>query len=154
MHGVIAAIRSASQLMGEGGRIVTVGFDLAIRVSFPGLADYTATKAAVVGYTKGAARDLGPRGITVNVVQPGSIDTDINPKDGGEFAEAQRSSMRCSASAAAEEVAAGVAFLDKPGSLASSPARCSTSMVVSPLSRTPNPATGRSYGVRFPSKAP
>ena len=57
----------------------------------PGLADYAATKAAVVGYTKGAARDLGPRGITVNVVQPGSINTDMNPKDGGDFAEAQRS---------------------------------------------------------------
>ena len=61
------------------------------RASFPGLADYAATKAAIVGYSKGAARDLGPRGITVNVVQPGSIDTDMNPKDGGDFAEAQRS---------------------------------------------------------------
>ncbi|MGY3426756.1 3-oxoacyl-[acyl-carrier protein] reductase [Bradyrhizobium sp. F1.13.4] len=70
VHGVIAAIRAASQLMGEGGRIVTVGSMLADRASFPGLADYVATKAAVVGYTKGAARDLGPRGITVNVVQP------------------------------------------------------------------------------------
>ena len=64
--------------------------DIADRASFPGLADYAATKAAIVGYTKGAARDLGPRGITVNVLQPGSIDTDMNPKDGGDFAEAQR----------------------------------------------------------------
>ncbi len=77
--------------MGEGGRIVTVGSGIATRASFPGLADYAATKAAIVGYTKGAARDLGPRGITVNVLQPGSIDTDMNPKDGGDFAEAQRS---------------------------------------------------------------
>ena len=76
--------------MGEGGRIVTIGSGIATRASFPGLADYAATKAAVVGYTKGAARDLGPRGITVNVLQPGSIDTDMNPKDGREFAEAQR----------------------------------------------------------------
>ena len=60
VHGVIAAIRTASKLMGEGGRIVTVGSMLADRASFPGLADYTATKAAIVGYTKGAARDLGP----------------------------------------------------------------------------------------------
>src|ERR1700749_3684536 len=90
VHGVIAAIRAASQLMGDGGRIVTVGSMLADHVAFPGLADYVATKAAIVGYTKGAARDLGPRGITVNVVQPGSIDTDMNPKDGGEFAEAPR----------------------------------------------------------------
>jgi NAD(P)-dependent dehydrogenase (short-subunit alcohol dehydrogenase family) len=55
VHGVIAAIRAASQLMGEGGRIVTVGSMLADRASFPGLADYVATKAAVVGYTKGAS---------------------------------------------------------------------------------------------------
>ena len=89
-HGVITAIRAASKLMGEGGRIVTIGSGIATRASFPGLADYAATKAAVVGYTKGAARDLGPRGITVNVLQPGSIDTDMNPKDGGDFAEAQR----------------------------------------------------------------
>ena len=60
VHGVITAIRTASQLMGEGGRIVTIGSSIATRASFPGLADYTATKAAVVGYTKGAARDLGP----------------------------------------------------------------------------------------------
>ena len=114
MHGVIAAIRAASKLMGDGGRIVTVGSMLADRASFPGLADYTATKAAVVGYTKGAARDLGPRGITVNVVQPGSIDTDMNPKDGGEFAETQRSLHALQRFGKPEEVAAGVAFLASP----------------------------------------
>jgi len=70
VHGVIAAIRSASKLMGEGGRIVTIGSGIATRASFAGVADYAATKAAVVGYSKGAARDLGPRGITVNVLQP------------------------------------------------------------------------------------
>ena len=114
VHGVIAAIRTASKLMGEGGRIVTVGSMLADRASFPGLADYTATKAAVVGYTKGAARDLGPHGITVNVVQPGSINTDMNPKDGGEFAEAQRSLLALQRFGRPEEVAAGVVFLASP----------------------------------------
>jgi NAD(P)-dependent dehydrogenase (short-subunit alcohol dehydrogenase family) len=114
VHGVIAAIRAAAQVMGEGGRIVTVGSMLADRASFPGLADYTATKAAVVGYTKGAARDLGPRGITVNVVQPGSIDTDLNPKDAGDFAEAQRSLHALQRFGRPEEVAAGVAFLASP----------------------------------------
>lgn len=114
VHGVIAAIRTAAEVMGEGGRIVTVGSMLADRASFPGLADYTATKAAVVGYTKGAARDLGPRGITVNVVQPGSIDTDMNPKDGGEFAETQRSLHALQRFGRPEEVAAGVAFLASP----------------------------------------
>jgi NAD(P)-dependent dehydrogenase (short-subunit alcohol dehydrogenase family) len=114
VHGVIAAIRAASKLMGEGGRIVTVGSMLADHVAFPGLADYTATKAAVVGYTRGAARDLGPRGITVNVVQPGSIDTDMNPKDGGEWAEAQRKAHALQRFGRPEEVAAGVAFLASP----------------------------------------
>jgi NAD(P)-dependent dehydrogenase (short-subunit alcohol dehydrogenase family) len=114
VHGVIAAIRTASQLMGDGGRIVTVGSMLADHVAFPGLADYTATKAAIVGYTRGAARDLGPRGITVNVVQPGSIDTDMNPKDGGDFAEAQRKQHALQRFGRPEEVAAGIAFLASP----------------------------------------
>jgi 3-oxoacyl-[acyl-carrier protein] reductase len=114
VHGVITAIRTASKLMGEGGRIVTVGSMLADRASFPGLADYVATKAAVVGYTKGAARDLGPRGITVNVVQPGSIDTEMNPKDAGEFAEAQRGLHALQRFGRPEEVAAGVVFLASP----------------------------------------
>lgn len=114
VDGVITAIRAASKLMGEGGRIVTVGSMLADRASFPGLADYVASKAAVVGYTKGAARDLGPRGITVNVVQPGSIDTDMNPKDGGAFAETQRLQHALQRFGRPEEVAAGVVFLASP----------------------------------------
>ncbi len=115
VHGVITAIRAASKLMGEGGRIVTVGSYLASRASFPGLADYVATKAAIVGYTKGAARDLGPRGITVNVLHPGSIDTDMNPKDNGDFAEGQRKLHALQRYGTAEEIAAGVVFLTSPG---------------------------------------
>jgi 3-oxoacyl-[acyl-carrier protein] reductase len=115
VHGVVTAIRAASKLMGEGGRIVTIGSGIATRASFPGLADYAATKAAIVGYTKGAARDLGPRGITVNVLQPGSIDTDMNPKDGSEFAEAQRTQHALQRYGTAEEIAAGVVFLTSPG---------------------------------------
>jgi NAD(P)-dependent dehydrogenase (short-subunit alcohol dehydrogenase family) len=114
VQGVIAAIRAASKLMGEGGRIVTIGSGIATRASFPGLADYAATKAAIVGYTKGAARDLGPRGITVNVLQPGSINTDMNPKDGGDFAEAQRAQHALQRYGTSEEVAAGVVFLASP----------------------------------------
>jgi 3-oxoacyl-[acyl-carrier protein] reductase len=115
VHGVVTAIRTASSLMGDGGRIVTIGSGIATRASFPGLADYAATKAAIVGYTKGAARDLGPRGITVNVLQPGSIDTDMNPKDGGDFAEAQRSQHALQRYGTPEEIAAGVDFLTSPG---------------------------------------
>src|ERR1700722_20044793 len=114
VHGVISAIRAASKLMGEGGRIVTIGSGIATRASFPGLADYAASKAAIVGYSKGAARDLGPRGITVNVLQPGSIDTDMNPKDGA-FAEAQRTQHALQRYGTAEEIAAGVVFLASPG---------------------------------------
>jgi NAD(P)-dependent dehydrogenase (short-subunit alcohol dehydrogenase family) len=115
VHGVVSAIRAASQLMGEGGRIVTIGSGIATRATFPGLADYAATKAAIVGYSKGAARDLGPRGITVNVLQPGSIDTDMNPKDGGDFAEAQRTQHALQRYGTAEEIGAGVVFLASPG---------------------------------------
>jgi 3-oxoacyl-[acyl-carrier protein] reductase len=114
VHGVVTAIRAASKLMGDGGRIITIGSGIATRASFPGMADYAASKAAVVGYSKGAARDLGPRGITVNVLQPGSIDTDMNPKDGA-FAEAQRTQHALQRYGTAEEIAAGVVFLASPG---------------------------------------
>ncbi len=114
VRGVVTAIRAASRLMGDGGRIVTIGSGIATRASFPGMADYAASKAAIVGYSKGAARDLGPRGITVNVLQPGSIDTDMNPKDGA-FAEAQRTQHALQRYGTAEEIAAGVVFLASPG---------------------------------------
>lgn len=114
IDGVVTAIRSASKLMGDGGRIVTIGSDIATRASFPGMADYAATKAAIVGYTKGAARDLGPRGITVNVLQPGSIDTDMNPAD-GPSSEAQRTLHALQRYGKPEEIAAGVVFLASPG---------------------------------------
>jgi 3-oxoacyl-[acyl-carrier protein] reductase len=110
---VVAGIRAASKVMTEGGRIVTTGSGLASRVSFPGLADYSATKAAIVGYTKGAARDLGPRGITVNVLQSGSIETDMNPADGA-FADAQRAMIALGRFGKPEEIAAAVVFLASP----------------------------------------
>jgi len=110
---VVTAIRAAAKVMGEGGRIITIGSGLATRASFPGLADYSATKAAVVGYSKGAARDLGPRKITVNVLQSGSIATDMNP-DEGPFAEAQKATIALGRFGRPEEIAAGVVFLASP----------------------------------------
>ena len=86
---------------------------LASRVSFPGLAGYSAAKAAVVGYTKGWARDLGRRGITVNVIQPGPIDTDMNP-EAGEFAATQKSLTALGRYGRPEELAAAVVFLASP----------------------------------------
>ena len=74
---MIANIRAAAKLLPDGGRIVTIGSGVGTRVGFPGAADYAGTKAAVVGYSKGAARDLAPRNITVNVVQAGLMDTDM-----------------------------------------------------------------------------
>lgn len=78
---VFAAIQAALPHLKEGGRIINIGSCLAERVGEPGLTVYSASKAALVGLTKGAARDLGPRGITVNIVHPGPIDTDMNPAD-------------------------------------------------------------------------
>jgi 3-oxoacyl-[acyl-carrier protein] reductase len=111
--GVATAVRAAAKAMGEGGRIISVGSGLAVRVPFPGLADYSATKAAVATYTKGWARDLGSRGITVNAVQPGPINTDMNP-DNTDFAAPQRASTALGRFGRPEEVAAAIAFLASP----------------------------------------
>ena len=111
--GVIAGIRAASRVMGEGGRIITVGSGAATRAGFPGVADYAASKAAIVGYSKGAARDLGPRGITVNVVQPGAVETDMNPAV-GDFADVQRAANALGRYGRPEEVAAAIVFLASP----------------------------------------
>ncbi|SER56368.1 SDR family oxidoreductase [Sphingobium sp. YR768] len=77
----------ASRLMPEGGRILVIGSDTADSMPFPGLAAYVLTKAAMQGMTSGLARDLGPRDITVNVIQPGPTDTDMNPADGPRAAD-------------------------------------------------------------------
>jgi NAD(P)-dependent dehydrogenase (short-subunit alcohol dehydrogenase family) len=110
---VVTAIRAAAALLGEGGRIITIGSALADRVAFPGIADYSATKAAVVGYSRGAARDLGPKGITVNVVQPGSTDTEMNPEN-GPGSEGQKALIALGRYGKPVEVAAAVAFLASP----------------------------------------
>jgi NAD(P)-dependent dehydrogenase (short-subunit alcohol dehydrogenase family) len=110
---VVTAIRAAAKVMGEGGRIITLGSVLGDRATFPGLADYAATKAAVLGFSRGAARDLGPRKITVNVVQSGSVTTDMNPGE-GEFADAQKARTALGRFGRPEEVAAGVVFLASP----------------------------------------
>jgi len=111
--GVAAAVRAAAKVMGEGGRIISVGSVLGARVPFPGIADYSATKAAVATYTKGWARDLGPKGITVNAIQPGPINTDMNP-DNSDFAAPQKAATALGRYGRPEEVAAAVAFLASP----------------------------------------
>lgn len=110
---VFVAIRASVPHMPEGGRIVTIGSNLASRVPWPGISLYALSKAALVGLTKGVARDLGPRSITVNLVHPGSTNTDMNPQD-GETADAQRSLMAIPRYNDAGEVAGLVAWLASP----------------------------------------
>lgn len=111
--GVVAAVRAATAVLGDGGRIITIGSTLSSRAGFPGVADYAATKAAIVGYSQGAAQDLAPRNITVNVVQVGPVATDMNPPDGA-FADAQRAANAMKRFGQPHEIAAGVVFLASP----------------------------------------
>ncbi|PWK51847.1 SDR family NAD(P)-dependent oxidoreductase [Pleionea mediterranea] len=92
VQAVFMASQFASKHMKEGGRIISIGSNLAEYTKMQGLTLYSLTKSALIGFTKGLARDLGPRGITVNIVHPGSTNTDMNPAD-GEFSDAQRSVM-------------------------------------------------------------
>ena len=106
---------AAAPLLTEGGRIVSIASNgsATTSVPFPGLSDYLATKAAVVTYTKGWARDLAPRGITVNAIQPGAIDTDMNPAD-AEDASLVTSLTPMGRFGRPEEIAAAVSFLVGP----------------------------------------
>ncbi|MER9215652.1 3-oxoacyl-ACP reductase FabG [Mesorhizobium sp. M0663] len=107
------AAKAAAAHMGEGGRIISIGSNLAERATDTGLSAYSASKAALVGLTKAFARDLGPRGITANVVHPGSTDTDMNPA-AGPHAEHQRQKMAMPRFGTADEIAGMVAWLAGP----------------------------------------
>ncbi|KWS06296.1 short-chain dehydrogenase/reductase SDR [Lysobacter capsici AZ78] len=108
------AAQAASRHLPRGGRIITIGSCLGERVGAPGMTLYSMSKAAVIGMSKGLAQDLGKRGITVNVVQPGPVDTDMNPAD-GEGADHQRAGLPLGEFGRAEDVAATVAHLAGPG---------------------------------------
>lgn len=108
--GPFVAAQAAAAHMGEGGRVITIGSCFADRVPYPGLSLYAMSKAALAGLTKGLARDLGPRGITANLVHPGSTDTDMNPAD-GPGADAEREYIALGRYAAPEEIAATVVAL-------------------------------------------
>jgi NAD(P)-dependent dehydrogenase (short-subunit alcohol dehydrogenase family) len=112
--GVIANIRAASKVLPDGGRIISVGTGLGSRVLFPGTTDYAATKAAIVGYTRGAARDLGRRNITVNVVQAGIMDTDMAAGSLDKLPPIIMESFAVRRFAKVEEVAAAIVFLAGP----------------------------------------
>jgi len=108
------ASQAAVRQMPDGGRIISIGSNLAERVPFSGVTLYAMSKSALIGFTKGLARDLGGRGITVNLVQPGSTDTDMNPAD-GESADHQRALSALGRYAEAAEIADTVAFLAGAG---------------------------------------
>ncbi|HVM83813.1 MAG TPA: 3-oxoacyl-ACP reductase family protein [Candidatus Binatia bacterium] len=114
VKGLFVATQEAVRHMKEGGRIINIGSVNAERVPFVGGGLYAMSKAAVVGLTRGWARDLGPRGITINNVQPGPVDTDMNPA-AGPFAEATLPHMAIGRYGKVEEVADFVAYLASPG---------------------------------------
>jgi 3-oxoacyl-[acyl-carrier protein] reductase len=113
IRGVFVATQEAARHMGAGGRIITIGSVNADRMPFAGGGVYAMTKAAVAGLTRGLARDLGPRGITVNTVQPGPTATEMNPAE-GPFAEAMKGLMALGRYGETDEVAGLVAYLAGP----------------------------------------
>jgi 3-oxoacyl-[acyl-carrier protein] reductase len=113
IKGMVVATQEAVRHMRDGGRIILIGSCNSERVPFQGGSIYALTKAAVVGFAKGLARDLGPRGITVNNVQPGPTDTDMNPAK-GEGAKSTVQNVALQRYASVEEIADFVAYLAGP----------------------------------------
>lgn len=112
--GAVATTRAAARQLTDGGRIIFIGSAIASRVAFPGVADYAGTKAAIVGYAKGVGRDLGPRNITVNIVQPGIMPTDMAAEVAHNVPETLMDLHPIRRIATLEEVAATVCFLAGP----------------------------------------
>ena len=115
VRGVFVTTQAALKHMKSGGRIIMVGSAVGERVQVPGLVPYSATKGAVKIFTQGLSREVGSRGITVNNVQPGPIDTDLNPAT-GDWAVPQKAATALDRYGRADEVAALVAFVAGPES--------------------------------------
>jgi 3-oxoacyl-[acyl-carrier protein] reductase len=114
VRGLYVAAQAAAGVLADGGRMIHIGSCIADRNTGPGMSLYAMSKSAVVGLSKGLARDLGARGITSNVVQPGPTDTSMNPAD-GPFAAVQRSFLALDRFGTVEDVAAAVLYLAGPG---------------------------------------
>ena len=110
VRAVVLASQAAIPHLKEGGRIISIGSCLGERVPFPGVTVYSMSKSALLSFTRGLARELGPQGITVNLVQPGSTDTDMNPADGAQ-SDMQRSMTALGHYGRPEDIAASVVFL-------------------------------------------
>jgi len=110
VRAIFVAIQAAVPHLGAGGRIISIGSVLADRAPISGISVYALTKAAVAGLTRNLARELGPRGITVNTIQPGPVATDMNP-DSGQFADTVRSLTAVGHYGQPHDIADAVAFL-------------------------------------------
>jgi 3-oxoacyl-[acyl-carrier protein] reductase len=115
VRAVFVAVQRALAHLGEGGRIINIGSVNADRVPVAGLSVYAMTKGAVASLTRGLARELGPRGITVNNIQPGPIATDMNPED-GEFADWARPLTSLGRYGQTSDIASAVSYLAGPES--------------------------------------
>jgi Dehydrogenases with different specificities (related to short-chain alcohol dehydrogenases) len=113
IHAPYHASVEAARTMSAGGRIIVIGSVNGDRMPVPGMASYAVSKSALQGLARGLARDLGPRGITVNIVQPGPIDTDANPED-GPMRDLMHGFMAIKRHGRPEEVAGMVAWLAGP----------------------------------------
>jgi 3-oxoacyl-[acyl-carrier protein] reductase len=115
VRGVLVATQAALKHMKSGGRIIMVGSAVGERAAAPGLVPYAATKGAVKMFTQALSREVGSRGITVNNVQPGPIDTDLNPAS-GDWAIPQKAATALDRYGHVDEIAAMVAFVAGPES--------------------------------------
>jgi 3-oxoacyl-[acyl-carrier protein] reductase len=113
VRGLMVATQAALKHMKTGGRIIMIGSCVGERMMTPGLVPYSATKGAVKMFTQGLSREVGKRGITVNNIQPGPIDTDLNPA-AGEWATPQKAATALDRYGQVDEVAALVAFVASP----------------------------------------
>jgi len=115
LRGTFVATQAALKHMKDGGRIIMIGSSVGERMMTPGLVPYSATKGAVKMFTQGLSREVGNRGITVNNIQPGPIDTELNPA-AGEWAAPQKAATALNRYGSVDDVAALVAFVAGPES--------------------------------------
>ena len=113
LRGVLVTTQAALKHMNDGGRIIMIGSAVGERAVAPGLVPYAATKGAVKMFTQALAREIGSRGITVNNVQPGPIDTELNPA-AGDWAAPQKAATALNRYGTVDEIAAMVAFIAGP----------------------------------------
>jgi 3-oxoacyl-[acyl-carrier protein] reductase len=115
LRGVFVTTQAALKHMNDNGRIIMIGSCVGERMMTPGLVPYSATKGAVKMFTQGLSREVGNRGITVNNIQPGPIDTDLNPA-AGDWAAPQKAATALGRYGSVDEVAALVSFVASPES--------------------------------------